>query len=359
MDSNYEIDFIGNKSSGNADAIAIRWKDEYDDYHICIYDCGTDGQADDMIDLLNKYYFNEVDDENKVIDAVVISHPDEDHINGIKKILETFIVNELYANIPWDYADELVQRSENYNSSDYLTSKLKKKYSSLSEIVDFCEENSIPIYGAIQGTIVCDELEILAPTEEDYINHILNSDKNPLKPIAESFSKTEKFNTDSWDVDNLLEVAETSDENETSVVLYGLRNTSDNYFLLVGDAGVHDLESAFDYAGDEGLNIKYDVKFYQVPHHGGRHNLDTDTMNRLVGDITKRGIESDKTAFISVGKGSDHPRQCIVNAFKRRGVKVYKTAGNTIHHHDGDMPSREGWVSLTQLEFIEEYEDDE
>lgn len=359
MDSNYEIDFIGNKSSGNADAIAIRWKDEYDDYHICIYDCGTDGQADDMIDLLNKYYFNEVDDENKVIDAVVISHPDEDHINGIKKILETFIVNELYANIPWDYADELVQRSENYNSSDYLTSKLKKKYSSLSEIVDLCEENGIPIYSAIQGTIVCDELEILAPTEEDYIDHILNSDKNPLKPINESFSKSEKFNTDFWDVDNLLEVAETSDENETSVVLYGLRNAPDKYFLLVGDAGVHDLESAFDFAEGESLSMKSEVKFYQVPHHGGRHNLDTDTMNRLVGNITKRGTDSGKTAFISVGKGSDHPRQCIVNAFKRRGVKVYKTEGNTIHHYAGDMPSREGWVSLTQLEFIEEYEDDE
>lgn len=357
MDSNYEVDFIGNKSSGDADAIALRWKDEYGDYHICVYDCGTEGQADDMIDLLNKYYFDGIDEDSKVIDAVVISHPDVDHINGIKKILENFSVNKLYANIPWEYVDELVQRSENYNSSDYLTSKLKKKYSKLAEIVDYAEENAITIYNALQGTIVCDELEILAPSEEEYIDHILNSGKNPLKPVTESFSKGEKFNTDSWNTDNLLEVAETTEENETSVVLYGLRNASDNYFLLVGDAGVHDLESAFDYAEYEAINIKNDVKFYQVPHHGGRHNLDTDTMNRLVGDITKRGVESDKTAFISVGKGSDHPRQCIVNAFKRRGVKVYKTKGNTIHHFAGDMPDREGWVTLTQLDFKEEYED--
>lgn len=46
----------------------------------------------------------------------------------------------------------------------------------------------------------------------------------------------------------------------------------------------------------------------------------------------------------------------VVNAFTRRGVKVYKTNGNTIHHHM-NMPDREGWSSLTKLNFEKKVEE--
>lgn len=357
MEANYEIDFVGNNSSGNADAIAIRWKDKDGNYRVCVYDCGTEDQADQIIDLLNNYYFNESDDDEKIIDAIIISHPDGDHINGITKLMDAFPVRAMYFNVPWDYADELVRRSKNYHSADYLTSKLKKNYEPLSDIEDLAGENNIPIYRTFQGTIICGELLVLAPTEEDYIDHLMNSDKTPVQAVLESFSKKTQIVTDSWDADNLLEDPTTSEENETSVVISGLYHTEESKFLLLGDAGVVDIASALDYADDEELEVIEKTKFYQVPHHGGRHNLDTETMNRLVGNIKGESQDSKKVAYISVGKGSNHPRQCVVNAFKRRGVKVYKTEGNIIHKKFGDMPNRPGWTKLTELPFVARYEE--
>ncbi len=62
-----------------------------------------------------------------------------------------------------------------------------------------------------------------------------------------------------------------------------------------------------------------------------------------------------KTAFVSVAKDSDHPLQMVVNAFRRRGVSVYKTEGNIINH-SVHMPSRVGWSSLKSLDFEERVE---
>ena len=352
MKANYEIDFVGNSSSGDADAIAIRWKDTNENYHVCLYDCGTENQADEMIELLNKHYFNELD--KKEIDAIIISHPDTDHINGIIKIMDTFEIKAMYFNIPWEYSDELVELSDNYNSADYLSSKLKKQYDKLFEIEEYAKELKVPIFNALQGDLICDELLVLYPTKEDYIKHLLNSEKTPVKAVMESYSNDD-YIFELWDEDNLLEKPSTSEENESSVVIWGLNSLEDKKFILLGDSGVVGINDAIDYAGEEG--IKSETRFYQVPHHGGRHNLDTDTMNRLVGNINVVESDVNKTAYISVGKDSDHPRQCIVNAFKRRGVKVYKTNGNIIHHHVGDMPERKGWVSLKELEFIDNYDE--
>lgn len=63
-----------------------------------------------------------------------------------------------------------------------------------------------------------------------------------------------------------------------------------------------------------------------------------------------------ETAYVSVAKDSDHPLQMVVNAFTRRGVKVYKTEGNIIHHHK-NMPDREGWSALEKLNFEEKVEE--
>lgn len=355
MKVNYEIDFVGNGSSEDADAIAIRWKDEDEFYHVCVYDCGTEYQANKMIDLINNYYFYGINDSERIIDAIIISHPDKDHISGIIKIMEEFQVGAMYFNKPWDYSDELVEMADNYNSADYLTSKLKKNYSKLSEIEDYANEKGIPIYNAFQGTEICGELIVLSPTEEDYIKYLLNSEKTPVKSVTESSFQKAEYNHESWNSDNLLVEPATTEENESSVVIWGLHSAYDKRFLLLGDAGVCGINSALDYANDG--NIRKKTQFYQVPHHGGRHNLDTDTMNHLVGNILGENSDSGKKAFISVGKDSTHPRWCIVNAFKRRGVKVYKTNGGTIRHYIGDMPKREGWVRLEELDFIAEYDE--
>jgi beta-lactamase superfamily II metal-dependent hydrolase len=163
---------------------------------------------------------------------------------------------------------------------------------------------------------------------------------------------------ESWNDEALRESVDTSAKNEMSIVILG--NMDEENFLLTGDAGIRALDMSISYAEDQCVSIKDTVKFLQVPHHGGRHNLSPSIMDRLVGGIVEEGKSTDKTAFVSVALNSDHPLQMVVNAFIRRGVRVYKTNGNIIHHSKGDMPARSGWSSLTKLEFddlVEEWDD--
>lgn len=76
----------------------------------------------------------------------------------------------------------------------------------------------------------------------------------------------------------------------------------------------------------------------------------------MLGAIAEEGNYTGKVAFASVANDSDHPLQMVVNAFTRRGVKVYKTKGNVIRHSK-NMPDREGWVSLVKLEFEQKIEE--
>ena len=130
-------------------------------------------------------------------------------------------------------------------------------------------------------------------------------------------------------------------------------------FLLTADAGILALSAAMDYADEIGENIKQTVKFIQVPHHGGKHNISTSIMNRMIGNIVEEGETIEKIAYVNAAVGSDHPLQIVVNAFTRRGVSVYKTNGKIIWYHV-NMPKREGWTSITKLPFdknVEEWDD--
>ncbi len=340
--SNYEIDFIGNTTKGDSDAICFRWKGLDDKFHIGIYDCGTKAQADKMIKHIEEYYFKDMNKNDQKIECLVCSHADADHVRGIKTLLESFTVDTIYVNIPWKYAEELVDMSSNCNSESWLTSKLKKDYTDLAEMINYAKENKIKIRDAFQNTAINDDMLIIAPKKKEYIENIAKSPKNNVKKIVEGSSQM----SEGYD-GGLLNNPETSEENETSVVLLGMINNEDNRFLLVGDSGVDNLKTAMDYADCKSLAIEETVNFYQIPHHGGQHNLDDETVDRMLGNIGE--YRGERVAFISVGKDSDHPRKNVVEAYKKRGVKVYKTEGNVIHHRSGYMPNRDGWVSLKEL----------
>ena len=47
----------------------------------------------------------------------------------------------------------------------------------------------------------------------------------------------------------------------------------------------------------------------------------------------------------------------VVNAFRRRGLKVYNASGSTIRHHKGNMPTRTGWAPATDIDFKPDVED--
>ena len=158
---------------------------------------------------------------------------------------------------------------------------------------------------------------------------------------------------ETWTGELLRENVSTTAENETSIVLLG--DMGEELFLLTGDAGIRSLNQAIDVAPEYGYKLT-DVKVYQIPHHGGRHNVSPSVLDSLVGSKIGDSESPTKTAIVSVSKGSDHPKKMVTNAFIRRGAKVFEARTNILRH-SLNMPEREGWVTAKKIEFSETVED--
>ena len=150
----------------------------------------------------------------------------------------------------------------------------------------------------------------------------------------------------------LTDDGETSAENNSGIVLaFKLPDDVGGIVMLTGDAGIPALENAVVEATKCGLDLKNDVSFFQVPHHGSIQNLGPTVLNKLFGnplDAAKRV----KTAYVSVSKGHDnqHPAKHVINALEDRGVECYMTNGQVIRKNFGKVPERPGWVALSKIE---------
>jgi hypothetical protein len=90
--------------------------------------------------------------------------------------------------------------------------------------------------------------------------------------------------------------------------------------------------------------------FYQVPHHGSRRNIGPAVLDAIVGPRLPFGSASKATAYVSAAPeaGPKHPSANVTNAFRRRGVQVVATQGNSLCY-SRNAPQRYGWGPATAL----------
>lgn len=127
--------------------------------------------------------------------------------------------------------------------------------------------------------------------------------------------------------------------------------------LLTGDAGIKTLRESADYATRLGIDLPSQVTFAQIPHHGGRHHVSSETLNLVFGKpLALRPENPGRVAFVSASaKAPTHPKRVVTNAFNRRSFRVAQTKGNSIWRHS-NMPAREGCGPLTYVPFYDEVE---
>nr|MCR4674018.1 hypothetical protein [Lachnospiraceae bacterium] len=346
----YEINFIGiSEETKDADAIALRWEDQGKTTTIGVYDGGNQKYGEGLGSFLDDYFLTPSKDS---IDFVVCSHSDMDHSSGLKHILENYKVKKLYMNRPWLYIDELFPYIDDGRiTKESLEKRLRESYSYISDLEEIANNKDIEICEAFEGTLVSDEMGIISPSKEFYLELLKESQKTPLtedsiRSYESLLSRVKRYIRnliESWTTEYLREDVTTSAENEMSVVCLGCDYDDTNCFLLTGDAGIRALSNSIHLTEGNGFSIKEKVNFIQIPHHGGRHNISPSLLDKLVGKTISKESTPTKTGFCSVGKNSDHPLQMVVNAFTRRGVKVYKTNGGIICHHVGIQFNRPGW----------------
>ena len=362
MSDFFEIDFLDVESKKSGDAIPLQYSSN-GITRIHITDGGFQDTGDKVVQHVKAYYGHP-----NSIDAVIVSHPDGDHAGGLRKVLESFDVSELWMLRPWLYADELIERFARFSNVENLVRRLKEVYPNIAALEEIAESKGIPIREPFQGAVI-GEFIVLAPTKERYLDLVVESEKTPeaarateesahsmLATLGYLVEKVVSFVKAAWGVETFSS-EETSHENEMSVIQYA--NLCEKKILLTADAGRGALIEAADYAPWAGLELP-GIDRFQVPHHGSRRNVSTEILDRWLGEILPEKLEDgaeDFTAIISASKeDEDHPRKAVIRACIHRGANVISTEGKDIciSHNAPDR----GWVPVQPLLYPVEQEED-
>jgi hypothetical protein len=352
----FEIDFLDVEAAKSGDAIPLRYQLNGATY-IHVVDGGFQDTGDKVVEHINKYYGNPI-----FIDRVVVTHPDGDHAGGLRKVLEAFLVKELWMLRPWNYAAEILHRFTNYTSVERLASRLKQIYPNIAVLEEIAVRSGIPIYEPFQGASI-GAFKVLAPSKLRYLNLIVESERTPESPETLYPSLNELLRIPMRKVINYIKGAwgaevfspeETSSENEMSVIQYA--NIAGEKILLTGDAGRAGLLEAAIYAPYVGLQLP-GINHFQVPHHGSRRNVSTEVLDLWLGArLPERGAAKFTAIISSAKKDEDHPRKAVVRALCHRGAMVLSTEGQSKRIQKNAAP-RKDWVAAVPLDYPEDQEE--
>ncbi|POM23805.1 ComEC family competence protein [Actinomadura rubteroloni] len=355
----FEIDFlpVGDESSGG-DAIAIRCGNLYgprSQQTVIVVDGGYTDDGEALVEHIAKYY------NTTTVDIVVSTHPDQDHITGLKVVLEEMHVKQLLMHLPWKHSSAMARAKTVSFKVSTLSDKLKASLQGAASLEEVAKQRGVPVIEPFAGVGTSDGVfRVLGPSEEYYRELLaeivepteakssLPSIKEALRKLAASLVPETIF------TETLREDGETSPRNNTSAVC--LLTIDERKLLLTGDAGIPALGHVLDRLEGEGF-APGDLNFVQVPHHGSRRNVSPSLLDRLLG--TKGQTTRVGSAFVSApAKNPEHkhPAKKTTNAFHRRGYPVHVTQGTTKRHHH-DAPTRPGWSASIPEPFHENVED--
>lgn len=356
----YEIDFLPVGTTKSGDAICLRYEIN-GQTNVHVVDGGYEENGQNLLDHLSDYY------DSAKIDHVVATHPDGDHAVGLRKILEEADIGMLWMNRPWVYAQELLPYFAKYTNAENLANALKNVFPNLVKLEEIATDRGIPISDALQGDQI-GAFTVLAPSRDAFLNYITDDDRTP-KVAADTATPGGLFDDAvrivaeglrlimaAWGAEK-FPAGDTSPRNNMSIVQ--LADFSGEHVVLTADAGRAALDEAANYAHSVGLTLPAnEIKLIQVPHHGSRHNVSTETLDRWLGKVGQEHQKSRSTAIVSAGKDDlDHPRQVVVRALMHRGATVSETKSKTLCFSGGEAPGRAGWGPSAPLTYPSGYEE--
>ena len=366
MDYELEVHPVGDASRAG-DAISVRyWATDH--YEIIVVDGGTDASGEALVEHITTHY-----GADAYIHHVVSTHPDTDHACGLRAVLSTFSVGTLWLHGVWHHADEMLPFFQNKRwSVDGLSNAIRERYPVIEELLKLADERNTPVREPFAGVQI-GPFTVLSPTRYAYLRLVPQFRKTPdadvdalrsaqmyIEPkgepswLAAALSTAASWVAEHWDMELLREDPVTAAENESSTVLFAAFGTE--RVLLTADAGINALTWAANTAEELGLNIIAPT-LIQVPHHGSRSNVSPTILDRLLGArLPLGGLDRGVTVVSSPKDDTKHPRNMVINAFRRRGYPVYKTQGIYFRRYTPGMPQRFSEVAAIPFDWFYEVE---
>ena len=320
---------------------------------VVVVDGGYHADGDTLLDFIPRVY------GTRTINLMVSTHPHNDHVSGLRPLLESLNVRELWMHRPWTRSRSIrTFITDGRVTHRSLTDRLQRSFKLAHELEHLAVAKGVRVREPLAGVTFGNDIIVAGPTRDYYASLMASFDAEQRattlrESLVRGFKAAAKWFVESWDKEALVEPDDdaVSPMNNSSTVLY--LNFKDR-ILLTADAGVPALQQAFDFLTLAQLST--DFRWFQLPHHGSKRNVGPSILNRLLG--RPFGAESIKWAFASAAKdgGPKHPSQRVINAVRRRGAKAQSTSGRSILLHSGVRP-RPGFGPLATLEFVPEYKD--
>jgi beta-lactamase superfamily II metal-dependent hydrolase len=361
----YEIDFlaVGEKpGEKSGDAITFRFGNLFgsrQEQTVVVVDAGYVDDGDRVVEHLKTFY------GTSHIDLLISTHPDQDHIGGMRKVLELCTVGQMWIHQPWSHTQDIAAMFRDGRVTDSsIRESIRKSLEGARAIETTARAKGIPISepftGMADGT---GKIFVVGPTKSFYESLLIDFRCTPTPRVIKSmegFFRTAievvaGFIDEHWHIETLSDHGETTAENNSSVVL--LLFLDGDQILLTADAGIPALTQAVDFLDAVGYD-KANLKLVQVPHHGSRRNVGPTLLNRLLG----QPLDTDRTlrhAVVSAALDGapKHPSKKVTNAFRRRGAPVVPTAGKGLCRSN-NAPERDGWGIVEALPFYFQVEED-
>lgn len=362
----YEVDFLAvGDNSKSGDAIAFRFGNLHGgraEQIVVVIDGGYKESGEKLVEHIKEQY------KTEVVDLVILTHPDSDHASGLHVVLDQLEVKKLWMHKAWDHTDGKAILFEDGRVTDNsIETRLKESLEVAYGLEKLANDKGIPIEEPFTGlTDDTGFISVVGPTK-DFYNEMLVGFSGLPEPVeavegksraANFFDKAKEavFNwvSEKWNFDLITDDGDTTSPQNNSSAIIQL-NFDNSRLLFTGDAGREALSGAVEYLDGQELPA---LKFIQVPHHGSFRNIGPTVLNALVGEIKSKDHKAHFSAFVSAAKegAPKHPSKKVINAFIRRGARIYITAGTGKYHHNSSG-MRDGWSKAEPEEFYEKVEE--
>lgn len=348
-----EIDLLPvERGDHSGDCIALRYgnlEKGGSEQTVIIIDGGYANNAE-MLKKHLKDYYNCQQNGKVHINIVFLSHPDQDHIEGLVKLFEDdeVIIDNLVTMIPWEVMTPKWFK-EGRITQNSLDRKLEDAFKLLVGLIEVAKKKNVTIIMPTELKNPCvfhgATYRTLGPDLIFYKECIANCEKTPekaahVRPMHESSFSAENDNEEDyvpgkikWD-----DTENTSPINESSHIM--LFEYDGHRILFCGDAGKDALNKAITTAKENNIDLT-NLDIIKMPHHGSRKNVNPTIMNFLGKQNTSCYIPC------KVNDEGHHPSKRLVNMLLEKGFRVYKTSGSTLHR-GWNAPDR-GWNTVYTL----------
>ena len=335
----YEVEFLavgdGEKSG---DAIAIRFTSPSTGRYVTgVIDAGFTDTGDELVSHVIRYF------GTNHLDFVLSTHPDADHINGMGSVMRNLQVGTL-----------LIHRPAKHGYPGNSGSRPAE------ELVQLAHRQRAEVVEPFVGVSGWDDAFVIAGPTAAYYEQMLAEQAETQKAAVQKRSFAQWYLGESatatvrtlaekalakFPIELPFDDADGTNPRNNSAAILSLM-IDGQHLLLPSDTGVPAINQAMDFLDSQRRTTNW-PKFFALPHHGSRHNLDRDTIQRILGSHT---TDTYGAAFASVSVESDLPSPRVANAIGRRGYPVSVTRGwDYIRHSSPDAPGRPGLKPLTPL----------